>query len=95
MLLKLTSTEQDKVTVVNLDNVESMYHIFSPHLNCMLTKICFSGNKSFVIVKEDLQTIMELEQNYMNGIFQETNWETNNYEKRNFNSKRAYNENLY
>jgi hypothetical protein len=76
MIVKLTNYSNGKTTLVNLDNVECIYQIYNKTKNNASTKICFRGNDSFVTVREDLQTIMKIQQNMLMGIFQDTNWVT-------------------
>jgi len=77
MLIKLTHSGSDRPTIVNIEKVESMYQIWDKSLKSYVTKICFTGNISFVTVEEDLQTIMKLVRDYVEGIYQSTEWETN------------------
>jgi hypothetical protein len=82
MLLKLTYYGTTRPTLVNVKNVESVYQVYDKIGRRYSTKICFKGNESFINVEEDLQTIMKLEQESMEGTFQDTDWETPSIEER-------------
>ena len=70
MLIKLTYYGTTRPTLVNLENVESIYQVFDKHQKRFSTKICFRGNESFINVEEDLKTIMEIQKDVSNGKFQ-------------------------
>lgn len=76
MLIKLTYYGTNRPTLVNFNNVESIYEVFDKIQRRMSTKICFRGNDSFVNVEEDLKTVMKLYQDCVNGKKQEIDWET-------------------
>lgn len=82
MLIKLTYYGTSRATLVNFDNVESIYQVFDKQQKRFSTKICFNGNQSFINVEEDLQTIMKLQQEYVNGKFQSTDFTTPTIEER-------------
>ena len=82
MLLKLTYYGSTRPTLVNVNNVESIYQVYDKVGRRYSTKICFKGNESFINVEEDLQTIMKLEQESISGVFQDTEWETPSVEER-------------
>jgi hypothetical protein len=82
MLVKLTYYGTDRPTLVNMDNVESIYQVFDKSMKRYSTKICFSGNESFINVEEDLQTILRLAQEVSMGKFQSHDWETPSIEER-------------
>jgi hypothetical protein len=82
MLIKLTNYGSNRPTLVNLDKAESVYQVYDRTKKRMSTKICFSGNNSFINVEEDLQTIMKLQQEAMEGEFQDTEWITPTIEER-------------
>ena len=71
MLIKLTYYGTNRPTLVNLDNVESVYQVFDKHQKRFSTKICFRGNDSFINVEEDLKTIMEIQKDVSIGNFQD------------------------
>jgi hypothetical protein len=91
MLLKLTYYGTTRPTLVNVKNVESVYQVYDKVGRRYSTKICFKGNESFINVEEDLQTIMKLEQETMEGTFQDTDWETPSIEERLETSYNQYN----
>jgi len=82
MLLKLTNYGTNRPTLINMSKVESIYQVYDRNEKRMSTKICFNGSSSFVNVEEDLQTIMKLEQDIINGELQETDWITPTIEER-------------
>lgn len=82
MLVKLTYYGTDRPTLVNLDNVESIYQVFDKMNRRYSTKICFRGVDSFINVEEDLQKILEISQNFSNGIYQNYEWVTPSVEER-------------
>jgi hypothetical protein len=82
MLIKLTYYGSDRVTLVNLDNIESVYQVFDKTQRKYSTKICFRGNESYLNVEEDLQTVLRLAQEVEYGKFQPTDWETPSLEER-------------
>lgn len=86
MLIKLTNYGSNRTTLVNLDKVESIYQVYDKTQKRMSTKICFNGNGSFINVEEDLQTIMKLQQDTIEGNFQDTDWVTPTIEERIENS---------
>jgi hypothetical protein len=85
MLVRLTYYGTDKVTLVNFENVESVYQVFDIMNKRFSTKICFSGD-SFVNVEEDLQTVMKLSQEVKQGIYQDWDFDTPPVEDRMENS---------
>lgn len=82
MLIKLTYYGSDRVTLVNTDNIESVYQVYDKTQRKYSTKICFRGNESYLNVEEDLQTILRLAQEVEFGKFQSTDWETPTLEER-------------
>ena len=74
--LKLTYVGKNAPTLVNMDFVKSMYvvhdfkGVYEPS-----TKILFK-DESYINVSEDLQTILKLTQEFEQGKYQETDWET-------------------
>ena len=82
MLIKLTYYGTDRPTLVNIDNVESIYQVFDKVLKRFSTKICFKGNESYVNVEEELQTILRLAQEAKEGKYQDFEWETPSLEER-------------
>jgi hypothetical protein len=82
MLIKLTYYGTIRPTLVNLDNVESIYQVYDKHQKRFSTKICFRGNDSFINVEEDLKTIMKIQQDIKEGVFQELDFETPTIEDR-------------
>lgn len=90
MIVKLTYYGGDRVTLVNLDKIESVYQVFDKTQKRFSTKICFKGNESFINVEEDLQTILRLAQEVKEGIYQKCDWETPSLEERLENSYQQY-----
>ena len=82
MLVKLTYYGTDRPTLVNLDNVESIYQVYDKMSNRYSTKICFKGNDSYINVEEDLQTILRLDQETKEGHYQDHDWVTPSLEDR-------------
>ena len=74
--LKLTYAGKNAPTLVNMDFVKSMYvvhdakGVYEPS-----TKILFK-DESYINVSEDLQSILKMTQDFQEGKFQETDWET-------------------
>jgi hypothetical protein len=91
MIIKLTYYGTDRPTLVNMNNVESVYQVYDKGAKRFSTKICFSGNQSYINVDEDLQTIMRLSQDFTLGEFQDTEWVTPTLEQRLENSYRKTN----
>ncbi len=90
MLIKLTYYGSDRVTLVNTDNIESVYQVFDKTQRKYSTKICFRGNESYLNVEEDLQTILRLAQEVEYGKFQSPDWETPSFEERMESSFQQY-----
>ena len=90
MLVKLTYYGTDRVTLVNLDNVESVYQVFDKVLKRFSTKICFRGNESYINVEEDLQTVLRLAQETKEGKHQDCDWDTPSLEERLESSYQQY-----
>jgi hypothetical protein len=82
MLIKLTYYGTDRPTLVNFDNVESVYQVFDKVMKRFSTKICFRGNDSYINVEEELQTILRLAQEAKEGKYQDNDWETPSLEDR-------------
>lgn len=82
MLIKLTYYGTDRPTLVNLDNVESIYQVFDKVMKRFSTKICFKGNDSYINVEEELQTILRLAQEVKEGKYQDHEWESPSLEDR-------------
>lgn len=82
MLIKLTYYGTDRPTLVNLNNVESIYQVFDKTTRRFSTKVCFRGNESYVNVEEDLQTVLRLAQEVNEGKYQDYDWETPSLEER-------------
>jgi hypothetical protein len=82
MLIKLTYYGTNRATLVNLGNVESIYQVFDKQQKRFSTKICFKGNQSFINVEEDLQTIMKIQQDCLEGNYQSTEFTTPTIEER-------------
>lgn len=110
MIIKLTYYGTNRVTLVNLNNVESIYELFDKVQRRMSTKIQFRGNDSYVNVEEDLKTIMKLYYDGLDGVRQEINWENQTFDNTMIESfdnqyntqyqrrprrQRIYNENQY
>lgn len=95
-MIRLTYYGTDRPTLVNMNKVESIYQVYDKGARRFSTKICFSGNQSFINVDENLQTIMKLTQDFKVGEFQDTDWVTPSLETRLENSyKKSYQENEY
>lgn len=82
MIIKLTYYGTNRVTLVNLERVESMYQVYDKVQRRFSTKICFNGNNSFINVEEDLQTILKLQQEFLSGEYQECDWESQTVDER-------------
>jgi hypothetical protein len=108
--LKLTYSGRNSPTLVNMNEVRTMYTVSDPNGKYEpSTKVQFKDG-DFINVSEDLQTILKLTQEFHAGNYQETNWETiptvqkrietsfihrKVNRERNFNSQDAYNENRW
>ena len=75
MLVKLTYYSTGNPTLVNLNNVETIYQVADKYKSRISTKIQFKGG-GFVNVEEDLQTIMKIQWGMMNGVSQELEFES-------------------
>ncbi len=73
MLVKLTYYGTGKPTLVNLSKVETIYQVADKFQQKLSTKILFNGG-NYINVEEDLQTILGLQIDAMNGQHQSTNW---------------------
>ena len=75
MLVKLTYYGTGKPTLVNLNNVETVYQVVDKIQQKLSTKILFKvGN--YINVEEDLQTILGYQIDFLNGNPQSTKWES-------------------
>lgn len=75
MLVKLTYYGTGKPTLVNISNVETIYQVADKFQQKLSTKVLFkSGN--YINVEEDLQTILGIQNDVMNGNSQSTEWES-------------------
>lgn len=99
MIIKLTYYGTNRPTLINFDNVESVYELYDKVQKRMSTKICF-GNNSYVNVEEDLKTIMKFYQEGLEGKHQPIDWETQTvdsmasesyYQQQSFRKPRSYN----
>lgn len=72
-LVKLTYTQTGKSTLINLDTMKSAFRIHERQTSKYATRINFM-NDDFVIVDEELQEILKLAQDHLNGEFQSTDW---------------------
>lgn len=75
MLVKLTYYGTGKPTLVNLNNAETIYQIVDKHQSRVSTKISFKGG-NYINVEEDLQTILGIQNDNLNGNYQSTKWES-------------------
>lgn len=75
MLVKLTYYGTGKPTLVNLNNVETVYQVVDKIQQKLSTKILFKGG-NYINVEEDLQTILGYQNDAMNGNPQSTKWES-------------------
>lgn len=66
MFIKLTYYGKNRTTLVNPDNIQTVYQVYDRHQNRFSTKVCFTET-SFINVEEDLSTIMELTWKMKNG----------------------------
>lgn len=82
MIVRLTYYGSNRSTLVNLKKVESIYQVYDRINRRFSTKICFNGNNSFINVEEDLQTIMQLQQDFIDGKYQPTDFESNTVDDR-------------
>jgi hypothetical protein len=74
--LKLTYAGKSSPTLVNMDDVRTMYVVSDPSGRYEpSTKIQFK-NGEYINVSEDLQSILKLTQDFHSGNFQDTDWET-------------------
>lgn len=76
MIIKLTYYGTNRPTLINLDNVESIYEVYDKTQGRFSTKVCFRGNDSYVNVEEDLKTLMKFYQEGLEGKHQPIDWET-------------------
>lgn len=72
-IVKLTYTNNGKVTLVNLDQMTSAFRIFERTTRKYATRINLGGDH-FVVVDEELQQIQKLAQEDASGEFQPTDW---------------------
>ncbi len=73
--LKLTYAGKSSPTLVNMDDVRTMYTVADPTGRYEpSTKILFK-NGEYINVSEDLQTILKLTHEFHAGNYQETDWE--------------------
>jgi hypothetical protein len=101
MLIKLTYYGKSKPTLVNLNNVETIYQVADKYQQKLSTKIVFKGG-NYVNVEEDLQTILGLQNDVLSGDYQSTKWDSpsvdelleNEYNKRT-NDRPRYNKQDY
>lgn len=82
MIIKLTYYGTNRVTLVNLEKVESMYQVYDKINRRFSTKICFNGNNSYINVEEDLQTILKLQHDFLTGEYQSSDWESQTVDER-------------
>lgn len=75
MLVKLTYYGTGKPTLVNLNNVESIYQVYDKYKGQLSTKLTMTSGV-FLNVEEDLQTIMKLEWKITNGVPQDFEWQS-------------------
>ena len=76
MVLKLTHAVKNVPTLVNMDNVQTMYVVSDVRGNFPTsTKILFT-NEQYVNVSEDLQTILQMVHEYEQGKYQSTDFVT-------------------
>lgn len=87
MILRLTKAGSDRSSLVNMSNTETSYSTWDKELQRHVTKICYRGNESFVMVEETPQEILKLVHNYELGRYQETDWVTKSIEE---HLKRTY-----
>lgn len=73
MLVKLTYYGTGKPTLINLSNVETIYQVADKIQQRISTKIVFKGG-NYVNVEEDLQTILGIQNDNLNGKRQSTDW---------------------
>ncbi len=101
MLVKLTYYGTGKPTLVNLSKVETIYQVADKFQQKLSTKILFNGG-NYINVEEDLQTILGLQIDAMNGQHQSTNWSSpsvdelleQDFNKKTYDTRRPrYNEN--
>lgn len=75
MLVKLTYYGTDRPTLINLEMVTNIYQVFDKINRRFVTKVCFDAN-NYINVVESLQTIMKIQQEYKNGVYQELDFDT-------------------
>jgi hypothetical protein len=75
MLVRLTYYGTNKGTLINLDNVHNIYQVFDKINRRLVTKVCFNVN-NYINVEETPQEILKLQQSFMKGEYQETDWDT-------------------
>jgi uncharacterized protein YlzI (FlbEa/FlbD family) len=71
MLIKLTYYGSGNPTLVNTENIETIYQLFDKTQGRYSTKITF-GNNSYLNVEESLTEIMKIQENFYKGIYQDT-----------------------
>lgn len=72
-LIKLTYTQNGKVSLVNIDKMNSAFRIFERNTRKYATRLNFD-NDMFIIVNEELQEIQQLSQEHLHGDFQSCDW---------------------
>lgn len=69
MLIKLTYYGSGSTTLVNTDQIETIYSLFDKTQGRYSTKITF-GNNSYINVEESIADIMKIQEDLLNGIYQ-------------------------
>ena len=75
MIIKLTYYGKGTPTLVNIDNVETIYSVADSSRGKISTKIQFASG-SYMNVEETPAEIMDIQNNIMNGVLQDTNFDT-------------------
>lgn len=73
MLIKLTYYGTSKPTLVNIENVETMFQVVDKYKNRISTKVLFEGG-NYIYVEEELQEILKIQWGMSNGNCQDSNW---------------------
>jgi len=80
MFVKLTYYDKGTPTLVNLDNVNTIYPVFDTSRGRVSTKIQFNDG-TFMNVEESIGDIQKMEQEAKLGLYQDTSYDTASVEE--------------
>jgi hypothetical protein len=80
MFVKLTYYDKGTPTLVNLDNVNTVYPVYDTSRGRVSTKIQFKDGE-FMNVEESIGDIQKIEQEAKLGIYQDTSYDTASVEE--------------